>query len=111
MALSTRWVRSYTGTATTPAGRLRLMLSRRSATAWETLRLFSPMSMNTVPSTTSRPFSVAAPLRSSSPMATRATSRTRMGVPSRWVTTMAAMSSMPSSWRGHGWSTARRCAR
>jgi hypothetical protein len=44
------------------------------ATACETVRLFSPISMNTVPSTTSRPFSVAAPVRSSRPRPTSATS-------------------------------------
>jgi hypothetical protein len=39
-----------------------------ASTARDTVRLFSPISMNTVPSTTSRPFSVAAPVRSSRPM-------------------------------------------
>ena len=61
MALSTRLVRSYTVTATTPFGSERLICSSLLATAWATVRLFSPISMNTVPSTTSRPFSVAAP--------------------------------------------------
>ena len=47
-----------------------------AATARDTVRLFSPISMKTVPSTTSRPFSVAAPVRSSLPSCTVATSRT-----------------------------------
>lgn len=50
--------------------------------------------MNTVPSTTSRPFSVAAPVRSSRPMSTVATLLTRIGVPSTVLITMLAMSSM-----------------
>ncbi|MNN33900.1 hypothetical protein D3C81_1476780 [compost metagenome] len=100
MALSTRLVRSYTVIACTPAGRVRLISSSFRATARETSRLFSPISMNTVPSTTSRPFSVAAPLRSSRPMPTSATLRTRIGVPSTLVTTILAMSSALLTWPG-----------
>ena len=37
--------------------------SRRSLTAWATVRLFSPASMRAVPITTSAPFSCAAPSR------------------------------------------------
>ena len=51
IALSTRVVRSYTVTALTPGGRLLLMAAICRSTARETLRLFSPISMNTVPST------------------------------------------------------------
>ena len=94
MALSTRCVRSYTGTAITPCGRDLLICSSLLATACETVRLFSPISMNTVPSTTSRPFSVAAPLRNSRPISTVATFFTRIGVPSTLAMTMLAMSSM-----------------
>ena len=51
--------------------------------------------LRTVPSTTSRPFSVAAPLRSSWPKPTSATSLTRTGAPPAWVMTMRPMSSSP----------------
>lgn len=94
MALSTRCVRSYTGTAITPLGKDLLICSSLLATACETVRLFSPINMNTVPSTTSRPFSVAAPLRNSRPISTLATFFTRIGVPSTLAMTMLAMSSV-----------------
>lgn len=81
MALSTSTVRSYTVTAFTPAGSVRLISCIFLSTACDTVRLFSPISMNTVPSTTSRPLSVAAPVRSSLPMPTSATSCTRSGMP------------------------------
>ncbi|MNC15728.1 hypothetical protein D3C75_635530 [compost metagenome] len=100
MAFSTRLVRSYTVTATTPLGRLRLISTSLAATAWDTVRLFSPISMNTVPSTTSRPFSVAAPERSSSPRPTWATWLTRIGVPSTLEMTILAMSSADATWPG-----------
>ncbi len=100
MAFSTRLVRSYTVTATTPAGSERLISASFFATAWDTVRLFSPINMNTVPSTTSRPFSVAAPVRSSRPMSTCATLRTRIGVPSEVVITILAMSSIDATCPG-----------
>jgi hypothetical protein len=46
------------------------------------------MSISAVPSTTSRPFTLALPVRSSLPMTTSATPLTRMGTPPRVVTTM-----------------------
>src|SRR5574343_226267 len=58
-----------------PSGRLRLISTIFWSTARETVRLFSPINMNTVPRTTSRPLSVAAPVRSSRPMPTSATSQ------------------------------------
>ena len=78
---STSVVRSYTVFATTPAGSVRLTSSMRAATRRETVRLFSPISMKTVPSTTSRPSSVAAPVLSSLPRRTSATSCRWIGVP------------------------------
>ena len=54
-----------------------------SPVAAATARLFSPSSINAVPTTTSSPFSVAAPVRKSPPLLTDATSRTRTGMPSR----------------------------
>ena len=45
-------------------------LRQRSATRSDTVRLFSPMSINAVPSTVSSPSSVAAPVRSSLPIPT-----------------------------------------
>ena len=100
IAFSTSTVRSYTVTAFTPLGRLRLISSMRASTACATLRLFSPISMTTVPSTTSTPFSVAAPVRSSRPMPTSATSRTRTGMPLTLVTTILPMSSIDAAWPG-----------
>ena len=71
-----------------PCGSVRLISARRLATAWETVRLFWPISMYTVPSTVSRPFSVAAPVRSSWPIPMSATSRMRIGTPPRVAITM-----------------------
>ena len=60
-------------------------ISSRRVTSW----LFSPMSMKPSPSTTSPlPSAVTAPRRISRPSTTRATSRTRIGTPSRAATTM-----------------------
>ncbi|KPY63893.1 hypothetical protein ALO94_200979 [Pseudomonas syringae pv. spinaceae] len=100
MAFSTRLVRSYTVTASTPSGSVRLMSASLAATACETVRLFSPISMNTVPSTTSRPFSVAAPERISLPMPTSATLLILIGVPCTLAMTKLAMSSTVPSWPG-----------
>ncbi|MNT00579.1 hypothetical protein D3C72_1350160 [compost metagenome] len=100
MALSTRTVRSYTVTACTPFGRLRLISSIFLSTACETARLFCPISMKTVPSTTSRPFSVAAPVRSSRPSTTSATSRMRIATPCTLATTMLPMSLLDATWPG-----------
>ncbi len=68
--------------ATTPSGSDLLTSCIRSATRSDTTRLFSPSSMMAVPMTTSSPFSVAAPVRSSRPSTTSATSPMRIGVPS-----------------------------
>ena len=46
-----------------------------------------------VPSTTSRPFSLAEPVRSSRPMVTFATSRTRIGTPARVATRLVEVPS------------------
>ncbi|MPN00009.1 hypothetical protein SDC9_147203 [bioreactor metagenome] len=100
MALSTRLVRSYTVTAFTPGGRLLLITCMRSCTACATARLFSPISMNTVPSTTSRPLSVAAPVRSSRPRPTSARSRTRIGWPCADPTMTSRISAMPPTCPG-----------
>ena len=51
MVRSTSIVRSYTVSAITPSGRERLTSSSFAATRCDTVRLFSPNSMNTVPST------------------------------------------------------------
>ena len=65
-----------------------------SATALATSRLFSPISINTVLMTTSRPSCVAAPERSSRPRPTWATSRTRTGTLSLSRTTIAPRASI-----------------
>ena len=92
-AFSTSTVRSYTGTARTPDGSVRFTSSIRAATAFATVRLFSPISMNTVPSTTSSPFAVAAPVRSSRPTSTSPRSFMRTGTPPTLASTTLAMSS------------------
>ena len=65
-----------------------------ASTAAATVRLFSPISISAVPTTTSCPFSLALPVRSSRPTPTSATSRTRIGTPSRVATTTSPISSM-----------------
>ena len=55
--------------AADPSGSDALISSSFAAAARATTRLFSPISMNTVPSTTSSPFIVAAPVRRSLPIA------------------------------------------
>ena len=97
---STSVVRSYTGTARTPAGRLRFASIRRAAVACATSRLLAPISMKVVPSTTSRPSIVAAPVRNSGPSPTWATSRTRIGTPSRRSSTMSRMPSRSATCPG-----------
>ena len=93
MVLSTKMVRLYTAVATTPCGKLRLISSSFLADALETVRLFSPININTVPSTTSSPFCVAAPLRNSLPINTSATSLMRTGTPGRLPSTISPISS------------------
>ena len=65
-----------------------------------TTRLFSPINMKTVPSTTSLPSSVAAPVRSSWPKITSATVLRYTGVPWCVSTTMRLRSSRSSTWPG-----------
>ena len=100
MVLSTRLVRSYSGVSTTPSGNEGLISSRRLAVARETSRLFSPISMKTVPITTSLPFWVAAPVRSSVPRVISATLPSLMETPSRLTTVMARISSRFASCPG-----------
>ncbi|CZH23965.1 Uncharacterised protein [Legionella pneumophila] len=87
-------VRLYTVTASTPSGSVLLISFILAATRSDTVRLFSPISINTVPKTTSLLFSVAAPVRNSLPNATSATSRIRTGVPSKLAMTIFSMSAM-----------------
>ena len=84
---STRSVRLSSVRAWMPGGRSLLISLILASAAAETVRLFSPMSMRAVPSTTSRPFSLAEPVRSSRPIPTSATSLTRIGIPARVATT------------------------
>ncbi|AIV66332.1 heavy metal efflux pump CzcA domain protein [Burkholderia pseudomallei K42] len=99
-AFSTSTVRSYTAIARTPAGSVRFTSAILAATAFATVRLFSPISMNTVPSTTSSPFAVAAPVRSSRPRSTAPMSFIRTGTPPAFASTMFAMSSAERAWPG-----------
>ena len=100
MVRSTSAVRSYTGVTATPLGRLLATSCRRAAVACATARLFSPTSMNTVPRTISCPFCVAAPVRSSGPSPTCATSATRIGTPSRRSSTIRRKASRSATWPG-----------
>ena len=93
IAFSTRLVRSYTVIIRTPLGRLRLISAILRSTASDTTPLFCPISMNTVPSTTSLPSAVAAPVRNSCPIPTSATSRTRTGTPAEFLIMTSRMSS------------------
>ena len=56
-AIITDTVRSYTAFALIPGDIDSLICATLAATRWDTVRLFSPVSMNAVPSTTSSPFS------------------------------------------------------
>ena len=66
-----------------PAGRLGAMRAISSFTALITACAFSPVRMTTTPPTTSWPFTSSAPRRKSPPTSMRATSRRKIGVPSR----------------------------
>ena len=92
MVAFTRSERLYTGLINTPSGRERAISLSFSLTLLDTSRPFSPLSIRTVPSTTSRPFSVAAPVRSSEPISMDATSRTSIGIPSCTPTTISLSS-------------------
>ena len=89
MVASTRSVRLRSVRAWMPGGRSLLISRILASAAAETVRLFSPISIRAVPSTTSCPFSLAEPVRSSCPIPTSATSFTRMGTPARVATTMS----------------------
>ena len=93
---STSWVRSSTVCTTIPGGSERRISVMRASTAAATVRLFSPISISAVPTTTSRPSSLAEPVRRSRPMRTSATSLIRTGTPPRVVTTTLPISSMLS---------------
>ena len=96
MLASTSCVRSSTGLTSIPGGSDGTMARRRASTAEETVRLLAPISISAVPTTTSRPFSLALPVRVSPPMETVAMSRIRTGTPPRVETTTAPRSSMLS---------------
>ena len=81
MALFTKLVRSYTVSISTPLGKVSWISLILLSTAWATVRLFSPIIIIAIPSTVSSPLYVAAPVRKSCPIATEATSATRMGRP------------------------------
>ena len=66
-----------------PGGRVRLISSILASTAAATVRLLPPISISAVPSTTSWPFSLALPVRSSRPIVDLATSLTWIGMPPR----------------------------
>jgi hypothetical protein len=66
----------------TPAGRVFCTSASRSLTRWVTTRLFSPISISAVPTTTSpSPLAVAAPRRSRGANDTAPRLPTVMGVP------------------------------
>jgi hypothetical protein len=108
------WVRSRTVCTTTPGGsELAGSRSMRASTAAATVRLFSPISIRAVPTTTSRPSSLAgAGAQSRFPMRTSATSLIRTGTPPRVVDDHARRSRpcFPGG-RRRGRRSLRRCPR
>jgi hypothetical protein len=94
MVASTSCVRSSTVFTSMPGGSDGTIARRRVSTADETVRLLAPISINAVPTTVSRPFSLALPVRLSPPIDTVAMSRIRTGTPPRVVTTTALSSSI-----------------
>ena len=98
--LSTSFVRSYTACASIPFGKPALISFSFSPTAYATVRLFSPININTVLITTSRPFCVAAPVRRPLPFSISATSPTVMAEPSTEVNGMRATASRLSTCPG-----------
>jgi hypothetical protein len=97
MVASTSWVRSRTVVTSTPGGKVGAIARNLASTADDTVRLLAPISINAVPTTISRPFSLALPVRVSPPIETVARSRTRTGTPPRVVTTTEPSSSIFSS--------------
>ena len=100
MVLSTSTVRSYTGSAITPSGRVLLISFSLADTAWETVRLLPPSSITAVPNTVSLPSRVAAPVRNSLPKPTSATSATVIGIPPRRARIMRLISAMSATCPG-----------
>ncbi len=96
MVASTNWVRSSTVSTLTPAGSDGVIARSLASTAADTVRLLAPINIRAVPTTTSRPFSLALPVRVSPPIESDARSRIRTGTPPRVVTTTAPSSSMVS---------------
>ena len=76
----------------TPGGSVEAMERSSASTADDTVRLLAPISISAVPTTTSRPFSLALPVRVSPPIETVARSRTLTGTPPRVDTTTAPSS-------------------
>ena len=68
MVASTSSVRSSTVVISTPGGRDGAIARNRASTAEATVRLLAPISISAVPITTSRPFSLALPVRVSPPI-------------------------------------------
>ncbi|GJE71740.1 hypothetical protein CHKEEEPN_3287 [Methylorubrum podarium] len=96
MVASTRSVRLRTVWTSTPGGsdlRISVILA---STAAATVRLFSPISISAVPTTTSCPSSLAEPVRRSRPIRTSAMSLIRTGTPPRVVTRTFSISPMLS---------------
>ena len=75
-AALTSSVRSYTGFTTTPGGSACFTVSSLALMASTTLFAFSPMRARPMPSTTSLPSRVTAPVRGAAASSTVATSRT-----------------------------------
>jgi hypothetical protein len=86
-------VRLRTGFTTTSTGSARPISLSRLSTPVETVRLFSPIRITAVPTTTSWPFSEAEPIRNAWPVRTVAIWLSRIGTLSRVAITVRASSS------------------
>ena len=98
MVASTSFVRLSTVLALIPGGSDRCTSAIFASTLAATVRLFAPSSMIVVATTTSSPFSLAEPVRSSRPIPippppSCTMSLTRMGTPPRDATTISAICS------------------
>ena len=94
IALSTSWVRSYTGSMIIPSGRLDCISATFCDTACATARELPPTIIMAVPRTVSRPSCVAAPVLSSFPIATLPISLTMTGIVFNRLTTTFSISSI-----------------
>ncbi len=94
---STNSVRLSTVCARMLGGSVRLISLILASAAAATVRLLPPTSISAVPRTTSRPFTLALPVRSSRPSATSATSFMRTGTAPRVATTMSSISANVST--------------